>query len=487
MEILQIIIIVLIVGFQCGVFYRNYLIIKDFKNVFPRKTDSISLDIDKETNYVSGIKSKHKNKTFGVIIDSVNEYLSNNKGSVSDFHIIKDVVDRNCDAIEEDINVQIPMPLYLGLVGTMTGILIGISFFVLGEGLNGLLNPSPDGAISNGIIELLKGVAMAMITSIVGILLTTIGSYLAKDSKKTEEEAKNIFLSWIQAQLLPKLSIDTSDTLKKLAQNLNSFNNTFSSNTKELRETLGAINESTVNQAQLVESINKLKIDKLVTANLAVYDKLRGASDQIGVFAEYLHETQGYLENVRLLNENLDKNENRTKTIEEVGVFFKKELQDIDQRKAAISESVGKVDEYLKKTFESFKESAEEQINTLKISAIKNHDSFNKAIEEQEESLQKKLKETSELVEELKNLTAVKTSISHLEDATRQQNQKIDNLVGAIQRLAEIKTDGKVKTIIPRWAKITGITGGVLLSTTCLLIIIPILTKWISNIINYLL
>ena len=61
----------------------------------------------------------------------MNNYLDNNKSAVSDFHLMKDIVDRNCDAKEEEIQTQIPVPLYLGLIGTMSGILIGVGFLVL--------------------------------------------------------------------------------------------------------------------------------------------------------------------------------------------------------------------------------------------------------------------------------------------------------------------------------------------------------------------
>ena len=47
------------------------------------------------------------------IIDSLNIYLIRNKGVASDFHLIKDIVERNCDVIEEDINQTISLPLYI--------------------------------------------------------------------------------------------------------------------------------------------------------------------------------------------------------------------------------------------------------------------------------------------------------------------------------------------------------------------------------------
>lgn len=76
--------------------------------------------------------------------------------------------------------------------------------------------------------------------------------------------------------------------------------------------------------------------------------------------------------------------------------------------------------------------------------------------------------------------------MSNLENATRIQNQKIDNLTNAIQKLAEVKTVGGSSHQIPQWLKTTIITGTSLLSITCLAILIPLLIKWMSNLVNWL-
>src|SRR5690606_28850043 len=67
-----------------------------------------------------------KNCVFEKILFSVNNYLIRNRGAASDFNLIKDIVERNTDAVEEDINSSIGIPLYLGLMGTMMGIVIGL-------------------------------------------------------------------------------------------------------------------------------------------------------------------------------------------------------------------------------------------------------------------------------------------------------------------------------------------------------------------------
>lgn len=60
------------------------------------------------------------------IVAQINNYLLKNQSAASDFNIIHDVVERNCDAADEEISQKLPVPLYLGLMGTVLGIIIGL-------------------------------------------------------------------------------------------------------------------------------------------------------------------------------------------------------------------------------------------------------------------------------------------------------------------------------------------------------------------------
>src|ERR1035437_1994546 len=113
-----------IILWQFSCFLSTKEKLRRFKKLFPDDNSEFIL-----SQFDSGeprIITKHKNSVLVIVIDSINNYLHNNKGAVSDFHLIKDIVDRNSDAIEDEIDSQIPIPLYLGLVGTMAGILVGV-------------------------------------------------------------------------------------------------------------------------------------------------------------------------------------------------------------------------------------------------------------------------------------------------------------------------------------------------------------------------
>jgi len=481
-------IIAIIVIVQVWFFVNTIRKINHFECIFPQKNDKYQL---LRTKGRSTIFANHNNLSFTTIVDSINDYLHNNK-SVSDFHLMKDIVDRNCDAKEDEISTQIPVPLYMGLVGTMAGILAGVGFLVFSDGLKNLLD-SGAGDAAKGVETLLGGVAIAMISSILGIILTTVGSNRFKTAKSFVESNKHTFLSWIQSRLLPTLSDNVVGAIREMAENLTKFNEIFSENIGNLGEALGKVNESYRLQTQLLDSVKEI-IDKDITSqNLQLYNALKNSTKEIGTLAEYLYNTNAYLANVRALNNKLDKNETRTRTIEQMGEFFQAEVRQIEARKSYISQAVGKTDDALQKAFDDLRENAEKQMKEFSLAAGKQQEvfqiafgklhenaekemeAFYEATDKQQKMLLQKLSETETLVEELRNLTSVKTSISNLEQAARMQNIKFDYLAQSIEKLAQMKVNGPVKISLPKWVKIAALVVGGSIGTVCVGVIVFVL------------
>src|SRR5690606_14819155 len=107
------------------------------------------------------------------------------KGAVADYHLLKDIVTREVDTLDEEINNALPAPLYLGLAATMLGIIFGLfamtSFSATDFNMN-VLSP------------LLDGVKIAMAASVIGLALTTYLTVIEyKKAKSTSEAKKNKF------------------------------------------------------------------------------------------------------------------------------------------------------------------------------------------------------------------------------------------------------------------------------------------------------
>lgn len=391
------------------------------------------------------------------IINSINRYLQKNKNSVADFNLIRDIIDRNCDAIEEEIQTQIPIPLYFGLIGTMLGILVGVGALVSTGSLENLLRAfqPPEGIVegtiewinakaeydaqaTQGIVSLFGGVALAMVSSIIGILLTTIGSLRIKNTKSKVEHKKHSFISWLQAELLPKISSDFSSALVQLGHDLAGFNESFSSNANLIRGTIEGIRNATESQARLLTSIEQLDIVHIAEANIKVYEQLKSCTDDIATLARDLREIQS--------------------SISGIGQFMQNGINEYERRNTYILDASGKVDiavhdgqEKLAKSIDEIFATYNELLHTLYLRSESTTMELAKKYDAQVETIHQaivdKLSDVKQLEVELKNLVSIKTSIINLEKSTSEQNRKLDNLANAIRELAQMKAVGAPSNI----------------------------------------
>ena len=340
--LLIIVIIAIIVG-QAVIFGRLKAKINAFKEVFKHPYDKAEFNTITYDSKANGI--------FKVIVTCINSYIQNNGNRANDYHLMQDIVERNCDSKEEEIQSQIPTTLYLGLIGTMLGIIIGISELFSGGGLSELLAGTVQ---TNAIENMLKGVAVAMLASAAGITLTTILTFIFKSAKAKNADDKNLFLSWIQANLLPAMSSDVNTALDKMSEALSKFHDQFADNTQKLNSTLSLVAKTSEDQALLYDAISNLEIGEMAKANVKVYKALKDSAEQIDHLADVLRASRDYVDEVRTLNENLDKSERRTKMFEEMGDFFRTEINAIETRKQMILNSIEESNEKFNGEFNKF-------------------------------------------------------------------------------------------------------------------------------------
>lgn len=376
-----VIIVITIILFQIFFFVKNVLRMRGFKSIFKEdKTWGIDHDID--TSFVSGIRGKG-NKVFESIKDSINKYLGNNSGSVIEFSLLKDAVDRHYDSVESDINTLTPVPLYCGLVGTMAGVIVGLYSLLTTGSITALLSSDSNNfnSAAIGVNDLLSGVAWAMLASICGIILTTISSLIFKRYKQQAEAGKNTFLAWLQSRLLPELPTDTSDALNKLVKNLNRFNDEFASNTTELRGALRDVNESYRIQGDIIKAVHDMDVMRMAKANIQVLNELKESTDKLEQFNQYLTAVQGYTTAIQNFITRFEHEENRLHVLEEIQQFFMR-------HKAEIAKDTADADMTLRQALKTLKESAEENTSGLKIYFIEQAEKFKSIIKEEKESFE---------------------------------------------------------------------------------------------------
>lgn len=446
--LLVVLVIIGILAYQLRSFFGNQARRLDLENIFPEDPYN-ALSVSHEAAnpvQINVIDEKAGNATFKGIIDSINNYLNKNKGA-TDFHILKDITDRNCEAVEQEIDAATPIPLYLGLSGTMLGVIIGVFFIWLGGGLSELL-ASPDAqaiqdgaansaAGARGIEGLLGGVALAMIASACGIGFTIFGTSASQNARSENERKKNRFLTWMQGELLPQMNTNMVNTLDILQRNLNSFNEGFAANSNYLNDIFANINTTYREQNDFLKTIEELKIKDIASANVKVLKELQGCTDRISDLNLFIAQSGNYLASIEKLNGNLSDSTKRTELIENMGKFFMDEVRQVEARKVAISHAVGKVDSIMQDAFRELSEHTSDQIKKLKEVTALEHSAFLKAVEAQQESLSRRITETSQIIAEVQNLAAVKESMGQLVASNEQQNKKIERLIEAFTQYAE--------------------------------------------------
>lgn len=470
------IIILVIICAQIYFFLQNLKKMEEYKQIFAQeKTWDIS--DNPETGFVVGIKGSG-NSVFESIKNSINEYLSNNSGSVIDFSLLKDAVDRHCETKENEVQALTPVPLYCGLAGTMAGVIIGLSSLIYNGAITDLLSSGSSDfkQAADGVNELLWGVAWAMIASIIGIGLTTASSLCFKQKKVLGEIGKNSFLAWLQAKLLPKLPSDTSNALQRLAKNLNRFNNSFAANTKDLSTTLEKVNDAYKIQADVIKTVHDLDVMKMATANVTVLRELKDCTDKLELFNEYLNDIKGYTDVIHKFTSQFEKESDRLHVLEEIRDYF-------TRHKGEISKDYSDAEINLKKAFASLKETVATNTQELHNRMGEQAVEFKKILEQEKETFESisteisaefstQLKQMPKLEEKLSEISNIPSKLDILIEKLERSNSSLasqvnttmGHTISALKNLDAQEPNGiqTVGTTYPKWMKWT-ILGSVVI------------------------
>lgn len=475
------IIVLAIIALQIYFFIRNVLRMREYKQIFSEE-NSWGIAHNSETNFVSGIYGKG-NGVFTSIKDSINKYLGNNSGSVIDFSLLKDAVDRHCDSVENDINTITPVPLYCGLAGTMAGVIVGLGSLLRTGSITALLSSGTSnfGAAADGVNELLSGVAWAMLASICGIFLTTVGSILFKRYKLQGESGKNTFLAWLQAKLLPELPSDTSDALNRLVKNLNKFNNTFAANTTELRGALTQVNESYRIQGDIIKAVHDMDVMKMAKANVRVLQELKECTDKLEVFNQYLDDIHGYTDAIHTFTSQFEQESNRLHVLEEIRNYF-------TRHKDEIAKDSADVDIALRSALKTIKETAGNNTKELNSTLVQQAEEFKQILKEEKESFEKvnneikaqfgaQLSQIPMLAKKLAEISAIPSKLDTLIEKMERSNaalaSNVENTMSQTAHcLSSVRSEGGMiyapSPTFPTWMKWTIIVSVILIALACI-------------------
>lgn len=482
MSIIVPILVVAIIALQIFFFAKNVLRMREYSEIF-KEANSWGIAHNPETNFVSGIYGRG-NTVFESIKDSINKYLENNSGSVIDFSLLKDAVDRHCDSVESDINTLTPTPLYCGLAGTMAGVILGLGSLLTTGSITALLSSGSGdfGTAAQGVNDLLEGVAWAMLASIIGILLTTVASLLFKRNKLLGESGKNTFLAWLQSRLLPELPSDTSDALNRLVRNLNKFNNTFAENTSSLRGALGEVNESYRIQGDIIKAVHDMDVMKMANANVHVLEELKECTDKLSEFNQYLNDIHGYTDAIHTFTSQFERESNRLHVLEEIQQYFMR-------HKAEIAKDSADVDIALKEALRAIKETASDNTEDLNTILVMQAEEFKKILSQERDSFEILNKEMRTqfsaelshiplLEKQLSEISGIPGKLDKLIERMERSNNSLASQVNetmsrTAQELTSISTSSSAShsvsfKFLPGWMKWTLVISVIIIAIACI-------------------
>lgn len=425
------------------------------------------------TTIISLIEHKGNiSRSFKDILSAINNYLLRNKGAVSDFNLIKDIVDRNIDNEEDAISSNLPIPLYLGLIGTMLGIIIGLIAMPslsetagqvagsVGQGANASLSTGQTTINTmQGVDALLAGVKIAMIASVVGLIFTTVNSFLFYYVRQETEREKNKFFTFIQTQLLPILSKNTASSLQTLQANLLKFNDGFSKNMSNFDGVIKEVRSSFESQLQVVQELKRIDVSTMAKYNINVMREINSSFLKLKELSEYLNNVNGLLKNTQQLNltvstqldkvgqiativDNFDTN---AKNLVDGSKYLQTHFADFEQREQALSNKMADFDSSTGDMVDELKKSFEERMKKFNEKDVEINSGFEKLFKDLRDMTIKVFDDESQNIASIKKdvvkvsdgvsqIRALPSEVLSLKSAVKEQDSTI-NLM--LQKIAD--------------------------------------------------
>ncbi len=414
------------------------------------------------------------------VVGTINNYLKKNKGGAADFHLVKDIVERHTDSIDEEINHKLPVPIYLGLMGTVLGIIIGLfslkfQFDPATNSLNGEL-------FVNSVSGLIKGVKLAMICSFVGLLLTTLlSSWRYMGAKSKLEAQKNAFYDFIQTRLLPQMTKDAASTILALQSNLEKFNTSFEENIKDFGGIMDDIHTAFDSQVELQKELKKMDLTQVAHLNANVLVQLRNSMTEFEKFTQYLSQMNNFVRSTAKLTDSINDQLQRTKAVETIANGMQDNIQKNQlvmeklraflervKEKEAVVTAAGEIDSAMAQAIEELKTHAQEQINSIRTYTTEATEDLHDLVTSERGHL-RSLDKLGKL-DELDKLDKLVTAITSMKDDNRNVNNALEKKIETLAHAVVDNTKAqRGESGMPSWLKIASL---LLLAVTCGFVII---------------
>ncbi|WP_298423536.1 MotA/TolQ/ExbB proton channel family protein [uncultured Kordia sp.] len=456
--IFETVLIVGIIFYQLVEAYRVRKKINGFSKLIPAKNSlsvkqlSILKNEDSASINISQLNSTtSSNPVFKEILNDINSYLRKHHEVATDFDSLKDITERHLETEDEAIQQTLSIPLYLGLMGTILGIIFGLAnlFFVS--------NSENDFEIQGFLI----GVAIAMCASLIGLAVTVFNSnYVYKKARIKFDKAKNQFYNFIQIKLLSQEDQKVSADVITIHNSITDFNTNFSTNIENLGKILLKNYDAVIAQDEILSKLEKVDIYKFAEANAIIFRELKeGATEfqQLNSNVKTLNTSiQGTTELTFAFNALLQKTNNFEALAEkldqgvqksnELGHFLQNHFTVIEQRGEILDDAVKDYDDMLVKSLVALRKYTEESIESIKTVIKKEEDLLAKSFEQYSSELSylPLLNDLTEKSDELKNTFATKL----------ENNEKVlETILVELKKTNDTKDENNIESLTENFKK----------------------------------
>lgn len=461
----ELVIILFFIGLQVYFFVKTKVSAKELEDIFKKPlrlaNDSEEDDHLESSDKVILLKSESENEVNLRIKNSINNYLSHNRGATVNYSIIKDIIEREVDSKESEISQEISIPLYLGLSATIVGIIFGLFAMPdLAPDANTATNGVGDLA---GINALINGVKIAMVATLSGLVWTILLStrVYSKASKKVLKE-KNSQLNYLQENLLPELFKAEDAGVIGLKSSIDNFSRLTSDIVKEIRDATLTSKSNIISQQETLDRIEKLNVTKISKVNLELFDRLERNM-------ESFHEFSEFIDQLSTISEDLGKFSNKAGSIDRIAENIDQTLKESRDLTKFLTSHLEKMDEMgdvalysfdlsekrFKEAVDKLVETTADNINSVKTVSDEIENNFNKVydqlFEKLEEISQLHIEEFTEVykdslpkfqnLDHLKELEEIKSQLLIAFNGTTNGTEptgKVNNLELANRRLEQI-------------------------------------------------
>lgn len=410
------------------------------------------------------------------VIKTINNYLKKNKGGAADFHLIKDIVERHTDSIDEEINHKLPVPIYLGLMGTVLGIIIGL--YSLSFEYNPATNALNGELFVNSVDGLITGVKQAMICSFVGLGLTTLlSSWRYMGAKSKLEAQKNAFYDFIQTRLLPQMTKDAASTILALQSNLETFNTSFEENIKGFGGIMDDIHTAFDSQVALQKELKKMDLTQVANLNANVLVQLRNSMTEFEKFTQYLGQMNTFVRSTAKLTDSINDQLQRTEAVETIANAMQDNIQKnqfvmeklraflerVNEHEAVVT-AAGEIDSAMAQAIEELKTHAQEQINSIRTYTTEATEDLHDLVTSERGHLR-----SLDKLGKLDELDKLVSAITSMKDENRNVNAALEKNIETLAHAVVDNTKAqRGESGMPSWLKIACI---VLFAVTCVFVI----------------